>query len=144
MKYRIITLVSISVLVGFFYSSCSKDEGTGIPADHPKVAMLKKIEWKVTSQTLNGSDVFSSRDACEKDDSYNFQADSICMRNENTILCNPSNPGPFESEWYFNDDYTDLSFDKVDYTIIDFDETILKLQEKSGTGAIFISTLEPK
>jgi hypothetical protein len=143
MKNKIFTIVSIFLLIGVFVS-CSKDESTGGTSDHPTVALLKKVEWKITSQTLNGSDVFSSKDACERDDSYIFQSDSVCMRNENTIKCNPSNPGPFMSEWYFNEDYTDLTFDNMDYILLELTETKLQVQEKSGTGAVFISTLEPK
>jgi hypothetical protein len=48
------------------------------------------------------------------------------------------------SEWYFNEDYTDLTFDNMDYIILELTETKLQVQEKSGTGAVFISTLEAK
>ena len=144
MKNKFLTLTSIILLVGICISSCSKDEGTSAPVDHPMVAKLKMNEWMISAQTLNGNDVFSSKDPCEKDDSYVFKADSVCMRNENTIECDPTDPGPFTSEWFFNDDYTELTFDLSDYKILEFTSSILKVQEISGTGAVFISTLEPK
>ena len=32
----------------------------------------------------------------------------------------------------------------MDYIVIELTETKLLIQEKSGTGAVFVSTLEPK
>ena len=144
MKNKIYTLLGLFLLSTLLYA-CSKDEATtGTVADHPSVAKLKKQEWVFTAETLNGSDVFTNKDACLKDDSYVFRADSICVRKENTIVCNPSNPGPFETDWVFDAPYSDLTFNKTNYTVLELSDTKIELQEKNGTGAVSLLTLEPK
>lgn len=140
MNKNYIKVLSLALLVGLIFG-CSKDESTGV-SENPLETKLKANVWIATGLTVNGNDFFQSVDACQKDDLYEFKSDSVLVRSESTLVCEDSDPGPFISEWYFDENYTQLTFENSDYEILELTATDLKLQQKSSTGAVIIATFE--
>ena len=77
------------VLFGLSLFSCKKDE---------KTAQENLIgKWMMTAMTIspamNGvTDIFSTSDACGKDDLTIFNADGTITKDEGVVKCNSSNP----------------------------------------------------
>lgn len=140
MKNNYIKLLSLAFVACAVFA-CSKDEDGG-SSENAMETKLKQNVWIATGLTLNGADVFSSTDACQKDDLYEFKSDSVFVRSESSLVCDQNDPGPFVSEWYFNSDYTQLTFDGSDYEVLELTNTKLRVQEKTGSGAVIIGTFE--
>jgi hypothetical protein len=89
MVMKTLNLYLLVVVFCLSLFSCKKDEKT------PTENLIGK--WMVTAMTIspamNGvTDMFSTSDACGKDDLTIFNADGTVTKDEGAVKCNSSNP----------------------------------------------------
>jgi len=85
-----LSLYLLVVLFGVYIFGCKKDETTSA-----KENLIGK--WMVTAMTISPAyygitDMFSTNDACSKDDLTIFNADGTVQTDEGLIKCNASDP----------------------------------------------------
>ncbi len=126
-------LLSIALL-NIFMAGCKKEETT---VSKSKTELLCAHYWKVVSLTVNPpldldgspvSDLLSIMDDCQKDDLVKYNTDKTLIFDEGATKCDPASPQTSSGTWSFNSDETILTEDDEDLTLVELNETTLKLK----------------
>jgi hypothetical protein len=120
----------IVVLITLVMFGCKKDEATTTTKD--------KLtgKWVITAMTvspaiLGVTDMFSTFDACEKDDLTIFNADGTITMDEGVLKCDPSSPQSYnDGAWTLSTDNKTLTItstgsDPEIFTIVSLTSTSL-------------------
>ncbi|MFM6982988.1 MAG: DUF5004 domain-containing protein [Chitinophagaceae bacterium] len=130
MKKLLLSMVLLSLFVG----GCKKEETT-VPKS--KTELLCAHYWKVVSLTVNPpldidgtpvSDLLSIMDDCNKDDLVKYNTDKTLIYDEGATKCDPASPQTSSGTWSFNSDETILTEDDEDLSLIELNESNLKLK----------------
>jgi outer membrane lipoprotein-sorting protein len=130
MKKVLLSLVLLSLFVG----GCKKEETT-VPKS--KTDLLCAHYWKAISINVNPpidldgtpvSDLLSIMDDCQKDDLVKYNNDKTVIYDEGATKCYPNSPQTTSGTWSFNSDETILTEDDEDLTLVELNETTLKLK----------------
>lgn len=122
------------VLLSLFVGGCKKEETT-VPKS--KTELLCAHYWKVVSLTVNPpldidgtpvSDLLSIMDDCNKDDLVKYNTDKTLIYDEGATKCDPASPQTSSGTWSFNSDETILTEDDEDLSLIELNESTLKLK----------------
>jgi Lipocalin-like domain len=126
-KTKLLLLTSIIIMVVLF--ACKKE-------DHPKTKseLLTTGEWKMTSFTVSppvdldgdgivDSDIYSTYDACLKDDYYVFKNNGTMDINEGSTKCNPSDSQVETVNWAFVNGEKEIDIDGDRSTIVELTST---------------------
>ncbi len=73
---------------------------TGCKKDLTLIEVMQSGKWKVTAQTFNGQDEFSTTTACEKDNLTTFRSDNSYFVDEGATKCDPKDPQTSEEGTY--------------------------------------------
>ncbi len=101
---KIILLAFVAIAA---FSSCKKDDSTP-----DTTALLTSGKWKLTAETTKGVNTFTSKLACEKDDTWTYTADLKGVYDEGATKCSASDPQSTPFTW-------SLSADQKKLTLID-------------------------
>jgi hypothetical protein len=85
MKKNILILLIISA--AFFFTSCKKSEEATCTLSASTIVGT----YKATSAKINGVDLFPLFDACQKDDTYTFNANGSYVTTDAGVVCTPNN-----------------------------------------------------
>lgn len=130
MKKLLLPMALLSLLIG----SCKKEETT-VPKS--KTELLCAHYWKVVALTVNPpldidgtpvSDLLSIMDDCNKDDLVKYNTDKTLIYDEGATKCDPASPQTSSGTWSFNSDETILTEDDEDLSLIELNESTLKLK----------------
>lgn len=130
MKKLLLSMVFLSLFIG----GCKKEETS---APKSKTELLCAHYWKAAALTVNPpldiagtpiSDLFATFDPCEKDDLVKYNTDKTVIYDEGATKCDPSSSQTTSSTWSFNSDETILTEDDEDLTLVELNETTLKLK----------------
>jgi triacylglycerol esterase/lipase EstA (alpha/beta hydrolase family) len=78
-------------------SSCTKDDAA---ADN--TALLTTGKWKITAETTAGVNTFTTKPACEKDNTFAFATDGKVAFDEGATKCDPTDPQTSTGTWAFS------------------------------------------
>jgi len=95
------------------FTGCSKDSETVKPTDN--AGLLKAKQWTITSFIVKeGNDpeenVYSSLDACFKDNVYKFQTNSKFVYEEGATRCDSGDPQTLEGNWVLTNGDKNLTY----------------------------------
>ena len=85
MKKNLIAVLAIAALISA--TSCKKSEDATCTLS----AATLVGTYKITSAKINGVDLFSTFEACEKDDTYTFNANGNFVTTDAGVVCSPNN-----------------------------------------------------
>lgn len=91
-KFFAIALAAITMSL----SACKKDEATPATPKPSGASLLTGKDWRITGVTVTTPggtiDVFSTFEACEKDDLQEFLANGTMVEKAGATKCDPSDP----------------------------------------------------
>lgn len=101
-------LISVFALSAIFITSCKKDKKDEDKKEEPKPPTNKELvmsnTWKVTKVMSQGIDVWNSSilpifQPCQKDNTYQFQADDLLLIDEGETKCNDADAQTQQGAW---------------------------------------------
>lgn len=137
----VLVLLATTVLL----SSCKKEEENNPEPTNQKsfTEIIAAKGWKLTAATLNGNDIFTALDSCEKDDIYYFLIDGTYIKDEGEKKCRTTNPQFLKSTWKFIDDNTKIDVNNGEIaTIIKLAETEMILSRVLSNGTLVVTYTE--
>jgi len=149
MKSRkfILTLVSAIVL----FIACSKDSDNN-NTPKTKTDFLVQGSWKFDNVTVNGADVSSLIQGCQKDNTITFAAGGTGTLDEGATKCNSGDPQTSPFTWSFASNETVLHVTATlftggssDFNIVTLDDNQLVLSQNiniAGTSQNAIVTFK--
>lgn len=130
MQKRLISLVSLLILVSTFHINCSKDDDEPVPPAPTKTDLITKASWKF--EKIDPA-IAESYIACFKDNTTTFTKDGKGTCPDDGVQCNPAT-GTFN--WIFTDSETKLHLDASlipagsgDFSIVTLNETNMVLSQ---------------
>lgn len=133
-KFLIIAFIS-TMMLGLGACTKSDDNTTTTPATTAptKAELLTAKKWLRTSIVLNGTDIFPTFDACDKDDFHIFKAGGVFNADNGPTKCDPADDQIFTvSTWALSANDTKLTFDGDEFTIVELTATSMKLTISDG------------
>ena len=124
-------VVSISLL----FAACSKSDSNN--ATKTKTQLITQASWKFSTATVNGTDVSSLINSCQKDNVLTFSATGgTGTLDEGPTKCNGSDPQTQNFTWSFTNNEGTLHVSTVfftggssDFTIVSLTDTQLVLSQ---------------
>ncbi|MBI5857781.1 MAG: lipocalin family protein [Sphingobacteriales bacterium] len=101
---KLITAIATGFIFILFIA-CNKDED---PVPKTKTELLTQSSWRFGAATLNGSDVSSQLQACQKDNIMTFAAAGTGTIDEGPTKCNSGDPQTNPFTWSFQSNETVL------------------------------------
>ncbi len=134
MKKLILNLALLAVIVAAFsIQGCKKDEVV------TNKSLLQGFKWKVTGETTDGKESFSTQPACEKDNTLTFGTDGNAIFDEGAIKCASSDPQSTTNTYTLSADENTVTVKEagfsLDFKILEISKTTLKLESN------FLSTV---
>ena len=77
-------------------SSCKKDDTTD------NTTLITAGKWKLTAETTAGTNSFTTKPACEKDNTFAFATDGKVAFDEGATKCDPLDPQISTGTWAFS------------------------------------------
>ena len=124
------------------FTACSKDSNNNAPKT--KTDLLVQSSWKFDNATVNGSDVSSLIQGCQKDNTITFAAGGTGTLDEGATKCSSNDPQSSPFTWSFATNETVLHVSATlftggssDFNIVTLNETQLILSQNidiSGTS----------
>jgi hypothetical protein len=116
------------------FAACSKDSNNNTPKT--KTDLLVQSSWKFDNATVNGSDVSSLIQGCQKDNTITFAAGGTGTLDEGATKCGSSDPQSNPFTWNFATNETVLHVSATlftggssDFNIVTLNETQLVLSQ---------------
>lgn len=111
-------IIVVAIMIAF--SSCKKDSDAPAVVTTTPTEYLTAGNWLTTAITItpgvdigNGvllTDLFSTLDACEKDDLLIFNSDGTVTADEGVLKCDPNDPQSVnDGTWSISSDYQTLT-----------------------------------
>ncbi|MDJ1503238.1 lipocalin family protein [Xanthocytophaga agilis] len=126
-----ITLLTYSLIVAILLSlpACKGS------SDEPKAdytAILSKSPWKIFAQTIDGTDVFSDLEDCEKDDIFRFKNNGEYTVEGGVLKCNVNEPVVFaQGNWSYDSNLKILSMNETQGNAFSGETEITELTSSS-------------
>lgn len=130
MKKVLLSITLLSIVM----AGCKKEETT---VSKSKTELLCAHYWKVVSLTVNPpldldgtpvSNLLEIMEDCQKDDLVKYNTDKTLIYDEGDTKCDPSSPQTSGGSWEFKSNETILTEDDEDLTLIELNESTLKLK----------------
>jgi len=107
MKKRLISLISLLILVAILHNSCSKEDNTP-PAAKTKTELITKSSWKFSDAKVGGTSVAALLQTCQKDNVLTFLSAGTGTADEGATKCNSSDAQTSPYTWSFQSSETIL------------------------------------
>ncbi len=120
---------------------------TGCKKDLTLIEVMQSGQWKVTGQTYNGTDSFSSIEACEKDNIFTFKSDNSYLVDEGATKCKSTDPQTNDEGTYTvsADEKTvslktkgAISF-SLDFNVVSYEDDKFQLELVDGTDKFVLT-----
>ncbi|MBT2556419.1 hypothetical protein J7E24_01335 [Hymenobacter sp. ISL-91] len=140
-----ISLLTLALAAGFAFAGCSKDDE---PAPKSKSELLMAKSWRITASTetvgSKTTDVFSSEEACTKDDLAKFMANGIFIADEGKTKCDPSDSQQFAGNWALTSNDSKLLITvfiaAIEFNVSELSENKLVLTSEDTDGGVTTTT----
>jgi hypothetical protein len=115
-QFKLLKQISVIAIITVLFSACKKDEdNTPKPTPQPtKTDILTGSDWVMKSVIVDGSDIFSLMDECEKDGFTKFKSNGVYIDDEGALKCNSSDEQTSEGVWKFISNESQLLIDNLD------------------------------
>jgi hypothetical protein len=123
-----LNLATLAVLsMSIFFSACSKSDSN---TPKTKTQLLTQASWKFSNAKVNGADVSSLIQTCQKDNILTFSSTGGSgTLDEGPVKCNSSDPQTTNFTWSFTNNEGTLHVSQVFFTGGSSDFTIVSLTE---------------
>jgi major membrane immunogen (membrane-anchored lipoprotein) len=119
-----VVVLSISLL----FAACSKSDSNN--TSKTKTQLITQGSWKFSSATVNGTDVSSLIQTCQKDNTLTFSATGgTGTLDEGATKCSASDPQTTPFTWSFTNNESTLHVSQVFFTGGSSDFTIVSLTD---------------
>jgi hypothetical protein len=123
------SLVAVVLSISLLFTACSKSDSNN-NTSKTKTQLISQASWKFSAATVNGADVSSLIQACQKDNTLMFSATGgTGTLDEGTTKCNASDPQTTSFTWSFTNNEGTLHVSQVFFTGGSTDFTIVSLTE---------------
>lgn len=126
------TLLALAIIAGF--ASCKKTETPPVNTCTPSISTIagtykiSSIKYKVSSSATE-ADLFTNIPDCQKDDTYQLNADGSVVFADAGVSCGlPPAPG-LPTSWTLEGNNTRIQMAEFNMTIVSFDCTSLVVSE---------------
>jgi lipocalin-like protein len=118
----------VLLLVSLLFAGCSKSDSNN--TQKTKTQLITQASWKFSTATVNGTDVSSLIQSCQKDNILTFSATGgTGTMDEGALKCNVSDPQTTNFTWSFANNETTLHVSQVFFTGGSSDFTIVSLTD---------------
>jgi hypothetical protein len=124
-----LNLAALVVLsMSLFFAACSKSDSNN--TTKTKTQLITQASWKFSIATVNGTDVSSLINSCQKDNVLTFSATGgTGTLDEGPTKCNSGDPQTTPFTWSFTNNESTLHVSQVFFTGGSSDFTIVSLTD---------------
>ncbi len=108
MKKNLTSLLACFTVVIFLLSSCSKEKGENPPPPKTNTEKITTGTWKFGSARWGTADGSSQVQACQRDNTVQFQGGGAGIADEKATKCDPADPQTIPFSWNFQTNETIL------------------------------------
>lgn len=119
-------VTSLVISAAVFFTACSKSDSS---TSKTKTELITQGSWKFSGATVNGVDVSSLLQTCQKDNVLTFSSNGSGTLDEGATKCNSSDPQTDPFTWSFMTNETVLHVSQVFFTGGSSDFTIVTLSD---------------
>lgn len=135
MQKQLLFRIILPAFLILAFTGCGKDDPDPVPPK-TKTELITSGTWRFSSATVGGTDVSSSLQACQKDNTITFATGGSGTLDEGATKCNAGDPQTSPYTWSFQSGETQLFISATlftggssTFTLVSLSETQLVLSQ---------------
>jgi len=126
---RLNLVASVVLSMSLLFAACSKSDSNN-NTSKTKTQLISQASWKFSSATVNGTDISSLINSCQKDNILTFSATGgTGTLDEGATKCSAGDPQTNPFTWSFTNNESTLHVSQVFFTGGSSDFTIVSLTD---------------